>query len=168
MSAGVLFVAACNGEPLTAEDMAPEASYVDMAAGEVAMRRLTQAQFRNSILDLFGSDIVVPEIAEPDVLAGGLLAVGASEATYSSRGVESWESASYSIAEQVMDTQERRDTLVTCTPQGAVDSACAEQVFTALGRLTWRRPLTDEEVSRLVAVADTASLALDDFYQGLE
>jgi len=68
--------------------MAPEEAYVQADAGPAAMRRLTQAQFYNSIRDLFGEEVVVPDLAEPDVVASGLPSIGASEASYSSRGVE--------------------------------------------------------------------------------
>lgn len=161
-------LSACTGEPLTVEDMAPEDAYGPADAGHVSMRRLTQAQFQNTIRDLFGDDIVVPEVAEPDVVSGGLPSVGASEATYSPRGVESLEAAAYSVSSQVMDSEERRVALVPCTPTDTVDTACTTEVVRQLGRRAWRRTLTEDEVTRIVGVADAAASTLGDFHEGLE
>lgn len=44
-----------------------------------------------------------------------------------------------------------RDRWVTCDPAAIGDSACAEQVLTALATKAWRRPVTAAETSRLVA-----------------
>jgi len=89
VAAGSLLLTGCVTSPLSSEDMASEDAYESSEAGPVAMRRLTKAQFNNALLDLFGNEIVVPEVAEPDVVSSGLPSVGASESTYSSRGVES-------------------------------------------------------------------------------
>ena len=47
VGAFVFLIAGCTGEPLTVEDMAPEEAYTVADAGPVAMRRLTQVQFKN-------------------------------------------------------------------------------------------------------------------------
>ena len=158
----------CTGAPLSIEDMESDEGYEEVVPGDLSMRRLTQAQFRNTILDLYGEDMVVPEISEPDVVLGGLPSVGASEATYSSRGVESWEMAAFSIAEQVLTVEERRGRWVTCVPSGVVDTDCAASSMRAMGLHAWRRPLTDEEVLGLVEISTTASETLGDFYGGLQ
>ena len=54
-------------------DLADQTDYDQVESGEVAMRRLTQAQFKNSVSDIFGSDVVVPKFSEPDTILGGLL-----------------------------------------------------------------------------------------------
>lgn len=139
----------------------------DVEPGPVSARRLTQAQFTNIIRDVFG-DIVLPSLTEPDVSIGGLLAVGASGASFSARGVESLEDASFAIAEQAMDSEAIRAELVTCTPEGVEDAECATQTVRALGRRLWRRPLDEDELERIVGLAGEAAVALDDFFDGLE
>lgn len=134
--------------------------------GPQQMRRLTTAQYGNLVRDLVG-DIVVPTSLPPDEVEGGLRAVGATRAGVSSRGVDQYEAAAYVIAEQAM-SEERRSELLPCDPTGTVDTACAERFIRRFGRKAWRRPLTTEEINRLVAVADQAALTLDDFYDGLE
>ncbi|MEL6181924.1 MAG: DUF1595 domain-containing protein, partial [Myxococcota bacterium] len=136
--------------------------------GPTAMRRLTGPQFENSVRDILGDGIVIPELAEPDLPIGGLLSVGASVSTLGARGVESLESAAYAVAEQAMDTPERRTTLVSCTPADTVDSGCAEQFVAEFGRMAWRRALTNEERAQVVSIADQAAEQLNDFYDGLE
>jgi hypothetical protein len=149
-------------------DLASDTEYQEALPGEVAMRRLTQAQFSNSVTDIFGSDVVVPKFSEPDTSLGGLLSVGASQTAFSARGVESIEDAAYGLAEQALDTDVLKARLVPCSPTGTVDDACAEQTIESLGRLLWRRSLSDEEIQGLVVVAEQSATVLNDFYDGLE
>ena len=121
-----------------------------------------------AVRDLFGADIVSPSIAELDVARGGLRAIGASFLTYSSRGVESLESAAYEIAKQALDTQSRRDALVSCTPSGVADKVCAAKALEAIAARAWRRPVEKKELAALVDVTAQAGVVLDDFYDGLE
>ena len=137
-------------------------------AGPTGMRRLTQTQFRNVIADVFGADVVVPPLAEPDLEIGGLLSVGASAVSMSPRGVETLESSAFAIAEQVFATEESAADWLICEPAATVDSVCSEAVLAELGLLLWRRPLTADELSQTVAVADEAAETLDDFLAGLE
>ncbi len=131
------------------------------------LRRLTFAQYENTVDALFGEGLVLPVALEPDTRVSGLYAVGASVTSISSLGVERYESAAFDIAEQVMADDARRAALVPCTPADPVDTECAERVIALLGPRAWRRPLDSEEIDRLVGVADTAGDTLDDFYAGL-
>ena len=136
--------------------------------GPVAMRKLTQAQYANSIFDVLGDDLVLPNIAEPDVEQSGLLSVGASQASVSPRGVESYEEAALILAEQALRTSERQARLVPCQPTGVGDRACAEQAVTQIGQALWRRPLSADERERLTTLAISAAATYGDFFEGLE
>jgi hypothetical protein len=57
---------------------------------------------------------------------------------------------------------------VPCTPSGLTDAACATEFIRPFGRLAFRRPLTDAEVTRFVALQAEAATTLTDFYRGLE
>jgi hypothetical protein len=131
------------------------------------LRRLTNAQYANTVRDLLGADVVLPGELDPDERFFGLLALGASRTAVSPRGVENIESSSYVLAEQAM-APSRRDAVVPCEPSGVVDATCAEQFVTEFGRRAWRRPLEAEEVERMTALAGTAASTLGDFYDGLE
>jgi hypothetical protein len=136
---------------------------------EPALRRLTQDQYRNLIADLLGADVVVPPALEPDLTVDGFVAVGSALSSISARGVEQYEEAAYSVAEQALGPDAAgRDALVPCTPSGAVDDACAEAFLGDLAYLAWRRPVTEAELARLVAVAGQAGQALGDWYAGAQ
>ena len=54
------------------ESLASVANYEESTAGHVSLRRLTRAQYKNAIKALFGPDIDVPKVLEPDVPKAGL------------------------------------------------------------------------------------------------
>ena len=169
--AAVCLSCTSSGEPLVADvavaiDTSPAAPA--LTPGPVSMRRLTRAQYLRVVRDLFGEKVVAPELGDPDVSQGGLLSVGAADTTYSARGVSSIESAALSIAQQALADAAERARLVPCSPAGDVDAACSRRVVKRLGRLAWRRPLTDEEIERIAKVADQAGEVLGDFFLGLE
>lgn len=132
--------------------------------GLTAARRLTHAQYENILVDIFGPDLVIAELAEPDVAVSGLVAVGASAGSFSARGVESLEEAAYVIAEQAIETPSIRERVLDCDP---ADRACVEGVVTSVGRRLWRRPLEADEVTRIADIADQAGAALESADQGV-
>ena len=123
---------ACNSE-LSINDMATEDSYATVDPGPVSLRRLTRTQYDNTIYALFGSDIVIPTISEADSMKGGFLSVGASTSSYTPRGVESIEAASYGIAKQVIENETILSTVLPCTPTGITDEACAGEFVETIG-----------------------------------
>ncbi len=159
--------AACEGEiAAPPDDLALEPTGpFEPAPGQ--MRRITQSQYGNLVHDLLGEDIVLPPSLEPDVQSGGLFAVGSSTAGISSRGVDQYERAAFSIAEQAL-AADRRDTFLPCTPTDDADTSCMEHFVRTIGRRAWRRPLTGEEIDRLLRVGLQATAALGDIYRGFE
>lgn len=135
---------------------------------EPRLRRLTQDQYRNVVADLFGADVVVPPNLEPDLTVDGFAAIGAALGSISARGVEQYEEAAYSVAGQALGSEADPAALVPCTPSGAVDSACAEAFLGDLAFRAWRRPVSAEELGRLVAVTEQAGESLGDFYEGVQ
>lgn len=137
---------------------------IELGQSPVAIKRLTHTQYHNAVHDLVGEDIAVPISLEPDLAVDGFLAVGAATTSISALGVERYESAAYDIAEQAMEPGDARDALVPCQPS----AACAKQFVETFGRRAFRRPLTEDEVTRYSAIADHAAATLGDFYDGLE
>jgi len=135
--------------------------------GAIAMRRLTAAQYKASIADVLGSDIVVAGRMEPDNRRDGLLAVGASYVSVTGAGFEQYEAIARNVAEQALDAA-HRDALLPCRPSGVTDDECAAQFIRTIGSRLVRRPLTEEEVAARVALANTAATALGDFHAGLQ
>jgi hypothetical protein len=141
----------------------------DVPGGPVAMRRLTEAQYRQTIADVFGPEIKVVGRFEPDVRQDGLLAVGTAHVTVSPAGFEQYEAIGRGIAEQVL-SPEHREAFVPCTPRAAdaPDAACAAEFVRSLGRRLLRRPLGPGDVEQRVAIADAATREFGDFYRGLQ
>ncbi len=137
-------------------------------AAHTGLARLTAAQYRNSVVDVFGPEVVVPTQLEPDVAQEGLIAIGATSTSISARGVEQYESASYKIAAQVMKSDSLRARAVPCAPTGPTDADCATKLATSLGLSLWRRPLSAEEVASVRDVTLKAAAVLGDFYKGAE
>ena len=140
----------------------------DVAAGPVAMRRLTQEQYRQIIADVFGPTVKLGGRFEPDVREAGLLAVGASQVSVTASGLEQYDSMARNIAAQVVDEQ-HRGLLIPCQPASATapDDACAKQFLGKVGRLLFRRPLNDHELTAQVAAANAAAVKVKNFYSGL-
>lgn len=152
-----------GGEQIDREDL-PEFS-----PPAPVMRRLTRAEYENTVRDLFGLGVQIPGELEPDTPINGLSAVGASQLALSRRGVEQYEAAGLEIARQAMSSDRVRGQIVPCEPASQpVDSACARQFVEQFGKRVWRRPLTVEELARYTDVADFAAGELNDFGAGLE
>ena len=145
----------------------PPAAQAMFKPGPATLRRLTGPQYTNAIRDLLGDDVTVPGGFDPDTVLSGFASVGASLTTLSAGATEKFEAAAMNLAEQVMNDPGRRTRLVSCTPAGPADDACARRFVTGFGRRAWRRPLADDEVNRYVAIARDAGMALGDFWKGL-
>jgi hypothetical protein len=135
----------------------------------VTIRRLTQEQYRNIIADVFGPDVKIVGRMEPDVREQGLLQIGATEATFTPGGLEQYDVMARSIAAEVLK-EKARNVFMPCAPaaENAPDPACATQVIASVGRLLFRRPLTDKELARGVALSNASAEKLGNFHKGLE
>jgi hypothetical protein len=131
-------------------------------------RRLTAAQYRRAIADVFGPTIRIEGQFEPDLREAGLLAVGAGRVAVTASGLEQYDAMARGIAAQVVD-EAHRATLLPCTPRSpqAADDGCAERFFSRAGPLLYRRPLEPEELQQFVALANRAAHSLGSFYGGL-
>ncbi len=137
-------------------------------AADSVLLRLTQAQYRNTVTDVFGEHVVVAGGLENDNRVDHSYAVGAAFGGVSARGTEQYEAMAVNVASQVLAEGPERDALMPCTPTGMTDAACARAFLAEYGQRLWRRPLTDEELTPLTAVASGAATTLTDFYDGLE
>jgi hypothetical protein len=163
--AGVL--CSCGSE---SRDDAPPAETPDIRsvhAVETSVRRLTSEQYRRIVADVFGDDLVIPSQLEPDLVVSGFESVGSGLSAVSARGVEQYEAAAYKIAHQSVDAS-RRSRVVPCEPNSEMDESCASKTFRAVGRRLWRRPLEEEELSRLMSIFEMVSGKEEDFYAGIE
>jgi len=139
-----------------------------ISAGPAVTRRLTAEQYRNIVQDVFGGDIDLGGRFEPDMRVDGLLSVGASQVSITAAGMEQYDAMGRAVAAQVVD-QNHRDMLVPCKPASPTvsDEECAREFLSKVGRLLYRRPLTDKQLLSYVTAASEATRITGDFYQGL-
>src|SRR5438045_1159839 len=116
----------------------PPASASAVPAG---LRRLTAAQYQNTVRDLLGPVIKVPTEFDRDDPEATFSSVGGYRVTTSPAGVLKYEDAAYDVAHQVFSDPALVQSVLGCDPkQGA---GCATAFLKGFGRRAWRRPLTD-------------------------
>jgi len=119
-----------------------------------SMRKLTIAEFTNSIHDLLGSNAPVPAQLEPDQQLDGFRSVSASLVAVSPTGVSQYETAIDGAVKYAFSSAAQAATVLTCVPASATDTACpVSQVLGAFGRRAFRRTLTAADVTRYTSVA---------------
>lgn len=136
----------------------------------VAMRRITEQQYRNIIADIFGADIKVAGRFEPIVRPQHqLIATGASGSTISPSGLEQFDAIARSVAAQVF-APSRRPQVMRCAPADpkAPDQECARRTLTPIARYLFRRPVTSAEQAAFINMAALATRDSGSFYTGLE
>jgi mono/diheme cytochrome c family protein len=125
------------------------------------LKRLTVAQYHNTLRDLFGPKVALPRDLEPDTLVAGSATVGAARVALSATGVEKFAVAASSLGAWAAGDRDFRERFVPCAAElevadGAADESCLRGFVTAFGRRAWRRPLAADEVERYTALARQA------------
>lgn len=156
----VVALAGCDAPPPE-----PEAS-----ASPLRARLLTPGQYENTIAQVFGEDVAnsVSAPLPPLNRTDGLLASGAAAIGVTSDQIQQIQQAATEVATRVVD-ERHRDFLLPCRPasETEADDACAAEILRDSGRLLHRKPLGEERVSELAAIAGAAALDTGDFYEGL-
>jgi hypothetical protein len=129
------------------------------------LRRLTRAQFRNSIRDLLQVE-VGPEEVDQDSYSGNFAVIGAATVVTSQTGVEQYQTAIERAVGTVFADATKRQQLLGCTPSGMSGDVCVRGFISALGRRAWRRPLEATELERLAGIAQSASAELGNAAEG--
>jgi hypothetical protein len=130
------------------------------------LRRLTRAQFRNAVRDVFGVEIDASQL-DSDIYTSGFAVIGAAAVVTSERGVERYHEAIEGAVNTVFSDQTRRAEFIGCTPGSGANDACVRSFIQSKGRLAWRRPLDAAEVDRVAAVAATAQTELGSAIEGV-
>ncbi|MCA9582171.1 MAG: DUF1588 domain-containing protein [Myxococcales bacterium] len=152
-----------EGSPIPGLD----GEYAPLVPAPPRMVRLTQAQYRNAVEDVFGAG-ARPEAPLPnDDGAEAFSSIGASLATTTVGAVERYRDAALEVARWAVVNRETIPALAGCVPGSATDP-CIEQAVRDLGRRLWRRSLSDEEVAPIVAVVGAAGEGAEDLALGLE
>ncbi|MDO9521444.1 MAG: DUF1592 domain-containing protein [Pseudohongiella sp.] len=135
----------------------------------VAVRRLTEPQYRQSIEDIFGEDIQITGRFEPERREIGLLALGSATLSLTAAGFEQYFNLSLDISRQVFSEQ-MRHAVMPCAPASPAefDRVCAEQFISTYGEQLFRRPLSSAEVEARLDAAALGTEQSGDFYTGLQ
>src|SRR5256885_4860113 len=137
-----------------------------IGVGASGLRRLTRAEYDNTLRDLLG-DITrsgfskLPEdTADPfdndyktQLVSGAL--------------VEAAETPAQDASARPLADPAQRAKLVSCLPQGPSDAACMRQFITEVGRRAFRRPMQEEDVQRYLPLQAFAVEA-QDFFVGVD
>jgi len=132
------------------------------------LRLLTESEYRNSIRDIFGGDVVVQGRFDPARRTGGLLAASSTILSVTPAGLEAFSQMADKIAAQAVD-EKHRTKLVGCAPKDpkAADDSCARPFLERYGHLLFRRALTADELKSRITLAGTQAQSSHDFYAGL-
>lgn len=141
-----------NDEPGSESGEAPEHS-VPPPGG---LRRLLAHQYVSSIEYLLGDAAAAAAIAPIDPSLGTFDALATLSSVPSVLDIESYEGSAGTVARAALADPTRLGQFVPCVVDGPFDDSCYERLARDFGRVAWRRPLTDAQIERLVAVATTA------------
>ena len=132
------------------------------------MRLISQAQYLQTVDAIFGEDIVTKVRFAPVYRTEGLVAIGATTSVMTPGALEPIEESARAIARQVVSSK-YREHLFSCklTSADLRDDECARGFLGNVGRLLYRRPLTQNELEGAVETAGASVGAAGDFYYGL-
>ena len=130
------------------------------AATRSALRRLTAAEYDNTVRDLVGDEAASAALYLP----ADARAPFDNEYTGqipSAALVEGADVLAGDIVQRLLADPARRDAVVGCMPTGPDDEACMRSFVESLGRRAFRRPLLQEEVDARVSLLAHAEEAGD-------
>jgi hypothetical protein len=127
------------------------------------LRRLTLTQYQNSVHDLLGVDPDTSSLS-PIPPFNGLQAIGASTVSLPEVDIEVFENQADALSAQLFADTTARQKLTGCD---AAQAACAQGFVVKFGRRVFRRPLSDDERTRYLALLAKATEMTGDGWLGL-
>jgi hypothetical protein len=167
-----VLVAACPILPACGSDEEPrieaDAAPPELPLAPLAIRRLLDRQYVNTIRDLLGTDAAA--LAEPpaNLTAHGFDAIGAATLSLSPTDVRRYEDSARAIAEWARIDLGTLSPYLDCEPTGPSDEACMTAFVERFGRRAFRRPLTADEIDRFSALGTATAESMAGFYAGVE
>jgi hypothetical protein len=138
--------------------------------GWVGIRRLSDAEYANTIQDLLGVSAQSWQsygavASAADAPGDGVAAFDnlAAQLTIDVPRYQQYVAAAIVLTDTAFADATLRARVVTCAPATPTDDTCARAILHAIGLRAWRRPLTEVEVDGLVAVVHAAAAAGGDF-----
>ncbi len=172
-------LSSCSGETAKPVESAPVAALpagLENAGTSPLRRLMSVAQYENTITHIFGQDVAVQAQFAPMQRTDGLLALGAAKAGVPFGEMQKFQRAAALVAAQIVGDKNldlglpsRRDSLIPCKPVAAhkADPKCAETFLRKIGRLLYRKEISDAKLAVFVSEAGKSADHLGDFYAGL-
>ena len=130
--------------------------------GTVVLHRLNRAEYNNTVQALLGTTRTPADTFPPDGASGGF-DNNASALTLSTTELRLMESAAEALAAEAADPS--GSALQRIAPCGGADAqACIQQFVQTFGLRAWRRPLTDDEVTKMVTTAQSGVAQFKETY----
>ncbi len=182
LSLALVLVGGCKGDDGSGDDDGAEDGTGDETAGDGdgdveqdnytpppgGMRRLLDFQYVSSIEYMFGTEAAAVAVPPNDQELHGYTPIGATQLSPGLDLVELYEKSALAIADAAIANPATLAKLVPCV-QSSPDASCYAEVAEILGHVAWRRPLTADEISAVVAIANEAQAwGEGDFYAGLK
>ncbi|WP_224241187.1 DUF1592 domain-containing protein [Hyalangium gracile] len=128
------------------------------------IRRLNRTEYTNTVRELLGPGATTAQVLPADDQVDGY------DNNAQVLGISPLLLEKYALAAEDLVTSalastnaEGRARLLTCDFSGANEGPCAKQILSRFGRKAWRRPLTEEDVGRLLALVQESRAAGDAF-----
>lgn len=131
------------------------------------VRRLTSSQLRYSVEYMMGADAALAFDVWTDPQLHGFESIGAAELSLAANDITTLDIASRAAIQAALTDVSSLARIVPCV-QSTPDTACYGEVAAQLGRVAWRRPLTEDEKQRLTAIgSEGQTFGAGDFDTGL-
>jgi len=139
----------------------------DLAAGRVTLHRLNRTEYNNTVRDLLGVDLRPADRFPQDDLAHGFDNI-AEVLTVAPLLVEKYDDAARQLAETALADPGARAKLITCDPAAMGEEACAREVLGRFVSRAWRRPITEQELEKVMGLYRVAVEEGEGFETGLQ
>jgi hypothetical protein len=133
------------------------------APGRAPLRRLSNAEYRNTVSDLLGDSP-----ATESLVATASLSFPSETESLGFRNNADYLGVSTLVAQGYMDAAEQllepiatNKTWLSCTPVAGAEMDCAKTFIASFGKLTFRRPLTPAESTQYESIFQTSLKAYD-------
>ncbi len=123
------------------------------AAGPLPLRRLTTAEYANTVRDLFADPTLFVDLPPDPVGTHGF----AEAPLLSDDAADALRDSAETLATRVVD---HFDALLACDAKALGDDACARAFVTRFGRRAFRRSLAADEISRFIDLYTSARTTL--------
>jgi len=168
LALGLLGSAACSNEPPDDGTMPFLTVPADLEPTVAPMRRLLSRHYLNTVELVFGPDAALVATPPHDLQLNGFESIAASQLSMTDDLVMRYEQSARAVATAAMADTARIQQLIGCDPADNTVSHCYQSFIRRAGRLLFRRPLTDDELTDYRAVAETADDQMGGFHAGVQ